>query len=91
MIVFKNVQKKQSSAMASAQLDRAQQGQWVWEEQTSGVGTVTRPVAGFRGGCGSERGGKAGSRVDPAMGREGALPAVRTGMKVDGQPLPSQR
>ena len=72
MIVFKNIQKKQSSAMASAQLDWAQQGQWVWEEQTSWVGTVTKPVAGFWGGCGSERGGKAGVQGGPGYGQGGS-------------------
>lgn len=72
MIVFKNVQKKQSSAIASAQLDWVQQGRRIWEEQTSAVGTVTRPVAGFRGGCGSERGGKAGVQGGPGHGQGGS-------------------
>ena len=90
MIVFKNVQKKQSSAMASAQLDWAQQGWRVWEEQTSGV-RHSHQASGGRPGwlwqCAWWE-GRGPGWARPWAGKE---PAVRTGMKVDGQLLPSQQ
>ena len=37
-----------------------------------GLGRVTRPVAGFWGGCGSVHGGKAGVQSGPGHGQGGS-------------------